>query len=138
MKSLKNKSSTEHQEQVALFDWANASLGKYPELKWMFAVPNGGKRHIVTAMKMKREGVKQGVPDIFLPVAQWRKEHRACNNDCYHGLFIEMKRLKPKGTTSLEQREWIKALSDQGYAVHVCWGWEAARDVIVDYLEGRL
>ena len=94
----------------------------------MFAIPNGGKRHIGTAVKLKREGVKAGVPDIFLPYSM--------NHSCwiYHGLFIELKRLKPRGKTTPEQIEWIDALHKEHYAVHVCWGWESARDVIVDYL----
>ena len=57
--------------------------GKYPELELMYAIPNGGKRHIHTAVVLKQTGVKSGVPDIFLPVRRGK-----------HGLFIEMKRKK--------------------------------------------
>ena len=31
-------------EQMCLFRWAKASEGKWPELKLMFHIPNGGKR----------------------------------------------------------------------------------------------
>lgn len=128
------KSSTEHDEQVALFRWAEVSRHRYPQLKLMFAIPNGYNKSMAGAMKAKREGLKAGVPDIFLPTLGASK----VLGRKYYGLFVEMKRLKPKGKTSPEQREWIAALAGNGYAVHVCWGWEAARDVIIDYLEGRL
>ena len=67
----KNK-DLEHLEQVQVFEWAGFAMaaGKYPELKLMHAIPNGGKRDIVTAKKIKNEGGLSGVPDIFLPVAR--------------------------------------------------------------------
>ena len=40
--------------------------GRHPQLALIFAIPNGGKRHIGTARKLKAEGVRSGVPDIFL------------------------------------------------------------------------
>ena len=61
---------SEHEEQVALFEWAEWNKRQYPELELMFAIPNGGQRHVVVAKKLKDEGVKAGVPDIFLPVAR--------------------------------------------------------------------
>ena len=61
---------TEHIEQALLFKWATFSSGKYPELEYMFAIPNGGYRHYRTAADLKSEGVKSGVPDIMLPVAR--------------------------------------------------------------------
>ena len=72
---------TEHDEQAALFQWAELMAAQIPELRLMFAIPNGGHRHIGVARKLKAEGVKPGVPDIFLPVARNK----------FHGLFIEMK-----------------------------------------------
>lgn len=32
------KSGTEHAEQAALFQWCNLNVGKYPELRWFYAV----------------------------------------------------------------------------------------------------
>ena len=58
----------EHQEQVALFNWAKFFENKCKDLGMMYAIPNGGKRHIAVARKLKAEGVKAGVPDIFLAV----------------------------------------------------------------------
>lgn len=119
-------SATEFQEQAALFEWASLSEGKYPELRWMHSIPNGAKRDIVTAVNLKRTGVKAGVPDICLPVAR----------NGYHALYIELKRVSG-GAVSINQKEWINGLRVNGYRVEVCKGFEAARDVILDYLGGK-
>lgn len=113
----------EHQEQCALFEWAAWQEGLWPELRLMYAIPNGGKRDIRTAAMLKAEGVKPGVPDIFLPVPRGGK----------HGLYIELKRRKG-GTVSKAQESWIRALTEQGYWCTVCHGWEAARDEILRYM----
>ena len=115
------KSGTEAGHQAALFCWA-ASSGIH-ELKWLFHIPNGGSRHIAEASKLKAMGVKRGVPDIFLPV-------RTIN---FIGMWIELK--KPiKGIVSGEQDEWLDYLSKQGYATRVAFGWESARDSLLEYL----
>ena len=114
---------TEHQEQCALFEWAAWRESRWPELRLLHAIPNGGKRDIRTAAMLKAEGVKPGVPDIFLPVPRGGK----------HGLYIELKRRKG-GTVSEAQQAWIRALCGQGYACTVCHGWDAARDEIMGYL----
>ena len=70
----------EDDEQETLFEWAEIQAAKYPVLELMYHTPNGGKRDITTAKKLKRRGVKPGVPDVCLPVARGN----------YHGLYIEM------------------------------------------------
>jgi len=50
---------SESTEQQALFEWAEFAAKKTPELKLLFAVPNGGKRNITTAARLKKEGVNQ-------------------------------------------------------------------------------
>lgn len=121
---MKDKMS-EAQEQRALFQWAGLAEQKYPELKLLHHVPNGGKRDARTAVNLKKEGVKAGVPDIVLPVAR----------NGFHGLYIELKVGRNK--TSLKQDEWIKNLKEQGYFVEVCYGWNSAREVIEKYLGGN-
>ena len=114
---------TEHDEQVKLFQWAKLQSGKHPQLTMMFAIPNGGQRNIVTATKLKAEGVKSGVPDIFL----------AFPSKTEHGLFIEMK--STKGKLSENQREWIGALSSSGYRCVICYSFSEAQEVIIKYLD---
>lgn len=112
---------TEHWEQVKLFDWA----ADRPELDLMHAIPNGGLRDIRVAARLKQEGVKAGVPDIFLPLPRGGK----------HGLYIELKRRK-YGRVSPDQLQWLDALMREGYACAVCCGWDQAREVIEEYLRG--
>jgi hypothetical protein len=113
---------TEHAHQVALFMWASQNLDKYPELKWMYAIPNGGERNIAVAGRLKAEGVKSGVSDVCLPVAR----------SVFHGLYIEMK--KPGGKESAKQIEFGEFLRIGNYRYECCDHWEKARDVIINYL----
>lgn len=113
---------SESVEQQALFRWANFMSGKYPILLLMYHIPNEGKRSRSTGARMKAEGLKPGVPDICLPVPVGQ----------YHGLYIEMK--AGKNTTTKNQDDWLEALSGQGYATAVCWGWEQAAVTITKYL----
>lgn len=115
----------EDNEQMVLFRWAQFQSGKYPELELMFHVPNGGRRDKREAARFKAMGVKPGVSDIFLPVAR----------GVYHGLFIEMK--APDGRASAEQKKFINAVREQGYRAEVCFGWEQASQVILDYIGGK-
>jgi len=119
---------SEAQHQTALFDWAERCKARWPELEMLFAVPNGGSRHKIEASRLKRQGVKAGVADIFLDVAR----------QGYHGLRIELKRPaeggKRKGTVSVEQKEWIERWLQHGYFACVCYGWDEARTVIENYI----
>lgn len=115
----------EDNEQIMLFDWARLQSAKYPELERLFHIPNGGKRDAREAARFKRMGVKPGVPDLFLPVPRGK----------YHGLFIEMK--APKGKATENQKQWLKSLSENGYAVYVCFGFNEAQRKIISYLEGN-
>lgn len=121
------KCGSEEAEQSALFCWSALPEVRvmYPQLVWMFAIPNGGFRDIVTAGKLKAGGVKAGVWDIFLPVP------KAVNNKTYHGLFIEMK-VKPNGLTP-QQKKFQDAL-DANYAFAVAYNWEEARNYLQKYL----
>jgi len=111
---------SEHDEQVALIQWADSVGGA---VGLLFAIPNGGQRHPAVAAKLKAEGVRAGVPDLFLPVARGG----------YNGLFIEMKVGKNKPTDS--QKEWMRALMRREYAFAICYGAEEAIDTIQEYME---
>jgi hypothetical protein len=113
------KVPTEHIEQVLYIQWA------YREKLPVFAIPNGGLRNKTVAMRLKLEGTRSGVPDLFLPIAV----------PPYHGLFIEMKRVNT-GKLSPNQRKWKKILEDEGYKVIVAYGAEAAIKATKQYLIG--
>lgn len=120
----------ETDEQQSLFTWAAWNFQRLPELRLMFHIPNGGHRHERVAAKMKREGVKAGVPDIFLPVAR----------QGFHGLFLEMKtegnrpKRGGKGGLSDLQAHWIGELRTQGYRCEVAYGRDEAVAILENYL----
>ena len=82
---------TEHAHQKAIFCWAANNFNKWPELQLMFAIPNGGTRgddkksRTIRGGKLKAEGVKAGVPDIFLPVPRHKYTDSRLNP---MGLFL--------------------------------------------------
>lgn len=93
----------------------------------LFAIPNGGQRNVIVAARLKAEGVRAGVPDLFLAVPAFG----------YNGLFIELK--KPKGgRVSDSQSEFISELAERGYCVTVCHGFMEAKKTIENYLEGAI
>jgi hypothetical protein len=96
---------------------------RHPELKGLFHVPNGGARDKITGARLKREGVKAGVPDVLLLVARGE----------YHGLAIEMKRQKG-GVLSQNQKAWINRLNARGYKAVACRGAADAIKTIEGYL----
>ncbi|MDX9787916.1 MAG: VRR-NUC domain-containing protein [Desulfobacterales bacterium] len=118
---------TEHQEQTAFFQWLSTIMRDKPDVGLCYAVPNGGRRHIGTAVKLAAEGVKAGVPDICWPVPRYP----------YHGLYIEMKR-SSGGRASREQLAWINRLRSHGYRVELCNGFDAARTAFIEYMNRPL
>lgn len=91
----------------------------------VFAIPNGGKRDLKTAMILKSMGVTAGVPDVCCAIARRG----------YHGLFLEFK--KPGGRTTVEQERVIVKLIDEGYMVKVCDSVEEAFRIFEDYVDGK-
>jgi hypothetical protein len=123
----------EHAEQVALIQWAVlAQLPSADDVETgssvaslLFAVPNGGRRNLREAARLKMEGVKAGVWDLFLPLARRGR----------HGLWLELK--SPKGVMSPEQRRWGAAMTSAGYETVVCRSFDQARAAIESYLGMR-
>lgn len=116
----------ESSEQRALIKWAALVPIVHQHL---IVSANGGKRDVYEGYKLKQQGVKAGIPDLFLayPVAP------------YHGLWIELKRPLPHlSKLSNNQRSWLDVLRAAGFAVFVAQGWLKARDIIVDYLGDKL
>ena len=114
---MKRYQPTEAQEQAVVVEWAK--MRRLP----LFHIPNGGSRDVREARNLKLQGVRAGVPDLFLPMA----------SQGYHGLFIEMKRERG-GTVTQAQREWLDLLERNGYRAAVCRGAQAAISEIRGYL----
>ena len=118
------KGVSEEEEQIMLFSWARMYEHRYPQLKWLHAIPNGGYRTESQAARFKASGVKKGVSDMFLPYPAGGA----------HGLYIELKR-KDGGKASKEQLEFIENMTKVGYVAKVCHGWQAAAELILRYLK---
>lgn len=103
----KRPSEVEHRIQQACVRWFNL---QYPHLRGrLFAVPNGGRRDVVTGAKLKAEGVVAGVADLILLVT----------NKAFGALLIEMK--KPGGIQSAAQRQWQEIVTRGGeYKYVIC------------------
>lgn len=109
------------------------------ELRWLFAIPNGGERAPSVAASMVAEGAKRGVADCFLPVPKGiKQEYTGGFVGDHHGLFIEMKkdiyRKSKDGGLSSKQLDFKFDMLNNGYAVVVCYTWLEARNAIMQYL----
>lgn len=114
---------SEHEIQVALFEWLDAYLptvGVDPRLAW--ATPNGGHRHPAVAAKLKAEGVRAGVPDVTIAVPRHG----------FHGFYCELK--AKRGRPSEKQLELVTLLRQQDYNVVIAKGLDEAMTAIKAYL----
>ncbi len=114
--------TTEELEQRAVIEWCEWNASRFPQLRLLFHIPNGGSRSKSEGAKFKGMGVKPGVPDLFLPVPR----------PPYHGLFIEMK--SAHGRVLEPQKGWLIALSNAGYKAVVCYGARQAINEIENYM----
>lgn len=122
MMKLQNMRRSEDTEQMLLMDWAAGAESRYPELRWLHHIPNGGSRNGAEAAKLRRMGVKKGISDICLPFPHGR----------YHGLYIEMK--YGRNVTTQEQRDFLRDMAEAGHCVAVCHDARSAADMVEQYV----
>lgn len=115
---------TEDDHQALVMMWANAATPQYPALRWLFHIPNERKCTPQQGARLRRIGVRRGVADLFLP----------CPMGHYAGLWIEMK--TPDGRASEDQKAFILAMRQAGYAARVCYGYTEAIQTLEQYLKG--
>lgn len=123
-KKRKPPNDYEHQDQAALFNWAELDRKKYPEIALMFAIQNARKCPPRMGKYLNDEGRKAGIPDICLPVSRHG----------FHALYIELK--TTSGRMQQNQIEWQQELNKAGNLAVTCYGWTHARDSIIEYLKG--
>jgi hypothetical protein len=87
-----------------------------------FKIPNEGQRSWQMGACMKLEGLKSGVPDVFIAFPSGKSP----------GLFIEFKAGKNKLTE--KQKDMIEKLLAQGYCCYVCYSMDEAIKVTSEYL----
>lgn len=120
-------SYTESIEQSAVIAWARAKHHADPD-KWLdldliHCSLNGMKMTTPQARRAKAQGMRAGIPDLFLPVPR----------GAFNGLFLEMK--SQTGSLSGAQKEVIARLSALGYCVVVAYGHEEAINAIKAYYD---
>lgn len=129
----------EHEHQAALMRWAQlVALSGEDVLPgailadYLIAIPNGGGRSKIEAARLKAEGVKAGVFDLYLPLARGG----------FHGLWIELKRPKspgaPAGRMTSDQKSWGGKMELAGYRAVCSHGWQDAAEALQKYLNGSL
>lgn len=111
----------EDTEQINVIQWAGWNIGKYPELKWLHHVPNGGSRNKKEAVKLKQMGVKAGVSDLCLPYPK----------GIYCGLYIEIKFGNNRQQDT--QKEFLADMAAAGHFVATCYSAEEAVGIITEY-----
>jgi hypothetical protein len=128
----KRNAHAEDDEQKAVIQWCRANRGRWPQLRLIYAIPNGaflaGEDKLDRAkrfMRLKASGVRPAVLDLNLPVARGG----------YIGLWIEMK--SATGRVTPEQQQEINDLRAEGHRVEVCYSAREATAVIEDYMTER-
>lgn len=120
----KDNAPNEYEEQV--------KLAEYLDMKgycWCH-VPNGGNRNPITGAKLKRQGVKPGVPDVLIFDSLVKRFY----NGAYRakGVAIELK--KTNGVPSdvrNSQQNWLDDLEERCWLTKVAFG----ADDAIDFLE---
>ncbi len=120
----------EHSHQCALIGWAyRVHLPPAADVEegakvadYLLAIPNGGKRDVREAARLKAEGVKPGVSDLLLPLRR----------DGFFGLWLELK--APGKIPTEKQHEWLRRMARAGYRAEWRDNWIDAAHVIADYV----
>jgi len=96
----------EEAEQRAFFRLVREREQEIPDLRFVFAVPNGGGRSKAEAGALKAQGVRRGVPDVCFPFPRGG----------YAGWWGELKRQNGvPSDLSEEQAQWLLWLREQGH-----------------------
>ena len=97
---------------------------QYPRFKLnLFSIPNEGARTVANGARMKAQGRRAGVADLFFAFANYEK----------HGLFIEFKSGKRK--QSKEQIAFQTAVEKEDYQYEVVSDFDQFKNLIEKYLQ---
>ena len=111
------RNDLEHKEQVAFVEWFNTN---FPDLI-IYAIPNGGKRGIREAEKLRLEGVLKGTPDLCILLPRGVS------------LYIEMK--QEKGTLKKHQKDWIDKAENLQHNCIVAYSAKEASSKFLEFLK---
>jgi hypothetical protein len=110
---MKHSSEASHQE--GFINWFRL---KFPNVL-CFHIPNGEQRALSVGVRLKKQGVTAGIPDLFIPA--WK-------------LWIEFKR-KEGGVVSEKQRKIMEYLTRVGYTCMVAHGAEDASRQVLEFVK---
>lgn len=91
---------------------------------FLFSVPNGGSRHKLEAINLKKEGLKAGVADLVLLLAGGTT------------VFIELK--YGKNGQSVKQREFECLVKKLGFNYYIIRTFNEFKDVVGYFLTDKL
>ena len=135
MRERAGANPTEHTEAVRFMRVVRLHEARYPALKWLHAIPNGGWRKKAVAKKLKAEGVRKGVHDYCWPFRAPAPDFITLPNmetgTHYSGLYIELKSMD--GKARKEQKQFAEFAESQGFKVVFAHGWEEAWRAVCDY-----
>jgi hypothetical protein len=117
---------SEYKECLAFYKWAqfNPLLREY-----LIKIVNEGARSPQSGYFLKLIGMRPGIPDYFLPLA----------NDTYSGLWLEMKLSGSQGERKRDnQSAWIERLKKIGHYATYAHGWQEAADIASKYLANQI
>lgn len=118
LKMLKSGDISEEAIQKTVIQWVRT----FPYLRRIVMhFPNEGKRSMYYGKLLKDMGMRVGVSDLFIALA---------NHD-FIGAWIELK--SANGVVSLAQKEFLKDMGQQGYFTAICWSIDEAIDTIAWY-----
>lgn len=115
------RNELEHKLQVAICKWLDWTQEFY-----FFSIPNGGARHRLVAIKLKMEGAKAGVADMFWMVS----------NKKWNGLFVEVK--IDKGIQQPNQKAFQAIALAHGYYYAIVRSIEDCEELIKRYKADKI
>jgi hypothetical protein len=117
----------EEAAQMEVFKVLYWNTKRFPFLEWIHASMNGATGSSKTQAGRRRAcGQKSGVADICIPYARRG----------FHGAWLELK-IAPN-TLSPQQRAFLEAMSENGFAIKTCWSADDVFLFIEWYFEIKL
>lgn len=115
----------EYRTAVAICDYVAKQHPQHVRDKRFFAIENGGKRNLSTALRLKRAGVTPGVSDFCITAP--------CGP--YSTLWLELK--TETGKLSPDQKTFLRNHRSDGHLAVVAYGYDEARAIIDHWFCGQ-
>lgn len=125
----RKRNDLHHKEQTDLFWFLSIHTPRYPDLRWIHAVPNGVNLSPRERKRITDEGRKAGIWDVHVPVPRaYRKNDEVYYHCSSRGMYLEIK--IPPDTLTEEQEAFRAQLEPHGYRFEVARSWTEAGRLI--------